>query len=144
MKITIILCTYNRCASLAKALESTAAMTLPGSAEWEVLVVDNNSTDQTREVVEGFHSRYPRHFRYLFEPQQGKSYALNAGVREARGDILAFTDDDVTVEPTWLQNLTAPLKTGECVGTSGRTLPEQSFSPPRWLGGEGRYPLGPL
>ena len=126
MKITIILCTYNRCGSLAKALQSASALRLPDSDEWEVLVVDNNSSDKTREVVEEFRGRYPGRFRYLFEPQQGKSYALNAGVREARGDVLAFTDDDVTFEPMWLQNLTASLRTGEWAGAGGRTLPPRA------------------
>ena len=105
MKITVILCTYNRCQSLVRALDSLAASILSETIEWEVLVVDNNSSDQTKAIVEDFCRQYPGRFRYLFEPQQGKSYALNAGIREARGDILAFVDDDVTVEPMWLQNL---------------------------------------
>jgi glycosyltransferase involved in cell wall biosynthesis len=144
MKITVILCTYNRCQSLAKALESVAASQLPSSIEWEVLVVDNNSTDQTRDMVEDFRRRHPSRFRYLFEPQPGKSYALNTGIREARGDVLAFMDDDVTVEATWLQNLTAPLRNNEWAGAGGRVLPEQTFSPPRWLSIEGRYALAPF
>jgi len=69
MNVTVILCTYNRCATLAKALQSVAAKRLPDSIEWEALVVDNNSTDQTREVVEEFCRHYPGSFRYLFEPQ---------------------------------------------------------------------------
>lgn len=133
MNITVILCTYNRCQSLAAALESLAHSNLPECVDWEVLVVDNNSSDQTRAVVEDFCNRHPRRFRYLFEPQPGKSHALNSGVREARGSVLAFTDDDVNVEPDWLQNLTASLDSGEWAGTSGRTLPEQGFSPPVWL-----------
>lgn len=144
MKITVILCTYNRAGDLANALNSVAASTLPQSTEWEVLVVDNNSTDQTPTVVEGFCLRFPGRFRYLFEPQQGKSHALNAGIQEARGDLLAFMDDDVTVEPTWLQNLTAALSDGEWVGSGGRILPERTFQVPRWLSVEGRYALAPL
>jgi len=141
MKITTILCTYNRCGSLAKALESLAASILPETIEWQVLVVDNNSTDQTRAVVEDFCRRYPGRFRYLFEAHQGKSYALNAGIREACGDILAFVDDDVVVEPGWLQNLTAPLQAGEWAGSGGRILPERTFSPPPWLALEGPLSL---
>src|SRR5215471_9795294 len=98
MRITVILCTYNRCESLSTALESVAVSQLPPSISWEVLIVDNNSSDRTREVVEEFSHRYPGRFRYAFEPRQGKSYALNVGVREAKGDVLAFMDDDVTVE----------------------------------------------
>jgi len=133
MDITVILCTYNRSRSLANTLESLRASFLPDCIEWEVLVVDNNSTDQTREVVEGFCSRYPKRFRYLFEPKAGKSQALNAGVSKAQGEILAFTDDDVTVKPTWLRNLTAPFGVPGWAGIGGRTLPASSFSPPTWL-----------
>jgi glycosyltransferase involved in cell wall biosynthesis len=142
MKTTVVLCTYNHWQSLAKALESIAALRLPEADEWEVLVVDNNSSDQTRQVVEEFCRRYPDRFRYLLEPLQGKSHALNAGVREAHGDVLAFLDDDVTVEPTWLQNLTAPLNDGEWAGAGGRTLLAQAFSPPRWLGLKEPYNFG--
>lgn len=144
MKITLIMCTYQRCHSLAKALQSVAGSTLPSAVEWEVLVVDNNSSDQTREVVEEISRRYPGRFRYLFEPQPGKSHALNAGIRNARGDVLAFMDDDATAESTWLQNLTAPLHHGPCVGVGGRILPEPNFSPPRWLPLQDRYALAPL
>jgi glycosyltransferase involved in cell wall biosynthesis len=144
MMISVVLCTYNRCESLAKALESAAALRLPPSIEWEVLVVDNKSTDGTREVVDGFCQRDPAHFRYLFEPQQGKSFALNSGIREAQGEVLAFMDDDVTVEPTWLNNLVAPLLKGEWAGAGGRIMPEQSFVPPPWLPREERYALAPL
>jgi glucosyl-dolichyl phosphate glucuronosyltransferase len=142
MKITVIMCTYNRCQCLTKALGSVAASTLPDSVKWEVVVVDNNSSDQTREVVEDFCRRYSGRFRYVFEPQQGLCHARNAGIREAQGDILAFTDDDVTVEPTWLQNLTAGVNDGQWAGTGGRTLLAQSFSPPPWLGLEEPYNLG--
>ena len=67
MNVTVIICTYNRCQSLAKALGSVASSVLPDSVEWEVLVVDNNSKDQTPEVVDGFSRRHPGRFRYLFE-----------------------------------------------------------------------------
>ncbi len=144
MKITVILCTYNRCRSLANALESVAAQKFLEPVEWEVLVMDNNSKDQTRAVIDDFCERYPGRFRYRFEPQPGKSYALNAAVREAEGDVLAFMDDDVTVEPTWLQNLTAPLHNKEWAGSGGRIVLVWPDSVPHWLatGGEAaRLPL---
>ena len=133
MKITVILCTYNRCQSLANTLESLARSEMPESVDWEVLVVDNNSGDRTRAVVEGFCARHPHRFRYLFEPQAGKSHALNSGIREARGRLLAFTDDDVIVEPTWLYKLTENLHQGEWAGASGRTIPDRDFLVPSWL-----------
>jgi glucosyl-dolichyl phosphate glucuronosyltransferase len=141
MKITTVLCTYNRCQSLSKALDSLARSILPETTEWEVLVVDNNSSDQTRAVVEDARQRYPGRFRYLFEPRQGKSYALNAGIREARGDVLAFVDDDVIVERTWLQNLTSPLSDGAWAGSGGRILPMRGFVPPPWLALDGPHNL---
>ncbi len=133
MKITVILCTYNRCQSLAKALDSIAAQTFPKPVEWEVLVVDNNSIDQTREVVGEFCRNYPGRFRYLSEPQQGLSYARNAGIRKAQGDILAFTDDDVVVKPDWLWNLTSALYGGKWAGAGGRIIPVWPRPLPSWL-----------
>ena len=144
MNITVILCTYNRCQSLARTLDSVSEQTLPESVAWEVLVVDNNSCDGTREVVEDFCNRYPSRFRYLFVPQQGKSHALNAGIREAHSDVLAFLDDDVTVGPTWLNSLTAPLENDQWVGAGGRVLPVWTGPPPRWLPAKEKYGLGPL
>lgn len=144
MNITVIVCTYNRCQSLSKALDSIAALILPDSIEWEVLIVDNNSKDHTRDVVEGFCHRHPGRFRYLYEPHQGKSHALNAGIQDARGKVLAFTDDDVTVERTWLRDLTAALHDDQWVGAGGRTLPDRMFSPPGWLPLQDKYALGPL
>ncbi|MGC2332008.1 MAG: glycosyltransferase [Candidatus Acidiferrales bacterium] len=142
MKITVILCTYNRCRDLPRALDSILASELPDAVQWEVLVVDNNSSDQTREVVEDFCRRYPNRFRYLAEPRQGLSNARNAAIRGARADVLVFTDDDVTVEPNWLQNLTAPLEDGQWAGTAGRIRLGQGFLPPRWLAVSGAFNLG--
>jgi glycosyltransferase involved in cell wall biosynthesis len=142
MNVTVILCTYNRSESLGKTLSSLARSIVPASIEWEILIMDNNSNDQTRAVAEDFCTRFPGRFRYLFEPQQGKSYALNSGIRQARGDVLAFVDDDVTVEPAWLNNLVAPFGDARCVATGGRTLMAEAFTPPRWLALEGPYNLG--
>jgi glucosyl-dolichyl phosphate glucuronosyltransferase len=142
MNITVILCTCNRAGSLAKALDSVAASELPSSVRWEILVVDNNSKDQTREVVESFAHQHPGRVRYLFEPKQGKSFALNAGIREAYGDIIAFTDDDLTVEPAWLRNLTASLLDDKWAGAGGRILPAQSFAAPEWFALDGPFSMG--
>ncbi len=140
MDITVILCTHNRCQDLARALESVAASELPQSTKWEVLVVDNNSSDQTRALVEEFSRRNPGRFRYVFEPEPGKSHALNTGIREAHGEILTFMDDDVTVESTWLKNLTASLHEGIWVGAGGPIVPQWPVSTPRWLSKEGPHP----
>jgi glucosyl-dolichyl phosphate glucuronosyltransferase len=144
MKVSVILCTYNRCHSLATALESVAISQIPDSVSWEVLVVDNNSKDKTRDVVAEFGRRYPGRFRYLFETQQGKSYALNTGIRQAHGEILAFMDDDVMVDNRWLQTLTAIFKDEKWAGVGGRILAERTFTPPAWLSLENKYALAPL
>ena len=142
--VTVIICTYNRCEMLAKALDSVATAILPTPDEWEVLVVDNNSTDQTYDVVEGFRQRYSGRFRYVLEPRQGVSYARNAGIRESRGDVLAFMDDDVTVDPEWLGNLTAALHRGDWAGAGGRIIPVWKSQPPRWLPIERPHALAPF
>lgn len=151
ISVSVIVCTQNRCQDLACALQSIAACRMPDSAAWEVLVVDNNSADHTREVVEDFCRRYPQRFRYLFESRPGKAYALDAGVANARGEIVAFADDDVTVEPRWLRNLTGELHTGEWAGAAGRILPARAFTPPPWMSWEhcggvlcGNFDLGHL
>jgi len=144
MNISVILCTFNRCRLLPAALESVAASNMPSGIAWEVLVVDNNSTDQTREVVEAFSRHHPGRFRYLFEPHPGKSYALNAGIAAAKGDALAFMDDDVTVVSDWLWNLVAPLREGRFAGTGGRVVPRWETESPSWLPNEGWASTGPL
>jgi glycosyltransferase involved in cell wall biosynthesis len=133
MKLTVIICTYNRAQTISKALESVLASVLSPDVEWEVLVVDNNSKDNTRAAANEFCLRYPGRVRYLFESQQGLSNARNAGIREARGEIIAFTDDDVIVEPDWLQNLTTSLHDGTWAGAGGSIRPPQDFTPPDWL-----------
>ncbi len=138
MNVTVVLCTCNRCSSLATALDSVAAQILPGSVSWEVIVVDNNSTDQTSKVTEGYCRKYPGRFLYVFEPKQGLSRARNAGIRAARGEIIAFLDDDVIADPGWLKNLVTHLHDGKWAGAGGRIVPPRDFTPPDWLtvGGE--------
>jgi len=138
MNVTVVLCTCNRCSSLTSALDSLAAQLLPESIRWEVIVVDNNSTDDTREVAEGYCRKHPERFRYVFEPRQGLSRARNAGIRAARGEVVAFIDDDVIAEPSWLRNITASLLHGKWAGAGGRIVPPQCFTAPEWLtvGGE--------
>lgn len=144
MNISVIVCTYNRCRTLATALESLAAQEMPASVEWEVVVVDNNSRDQTREVVEALCLREPQRFRYVFESKQGLSNARNRGITEARGAVLAFTDDDVTLDSKWLRSLTAPFSDDSWMGAGGRVRPERAFEPPDWLSTSNRYALAPL
>jgi glucosyl-dolichyl phosphate glucuronosyltransferase len=144
MKISVLLCTYNRAESLARALASVAKSQMPDDAVWEVLVVDNNSSDNTRAVVAEFAEHHPQVFRYVFEPKPGKSNALNRGIRETNADVLAFMDDDVQVEPDWLNKLTLAFSDAAYSGSGGRIIPEADFSVPLWLETSEHYALAPL
>lgn len=143
MKITVILATYNRCESLRTTLSCLSKQVLPEETTWEILVVDNHSSDGTRAVVEEFCRRYPDRYRYLFEPRPGKSRALNTAIRESDNEVLAFIDDDVTVDPNWLDRLTAPLQSSEWSGAGGPVLLRWSCPPPDWMPLAPRY-LGAL
>lgn len=142
--ITLVLCTYNRSGSLVLALKSVAASILPEQIAWEILVVDNNSTDETPAAVKDFCGAFPGRCRYILEHRQGLSHARNTGIQNARGDIVAFMDDDVTVDERWLHNLTASLYNGEWSGVGGRVLLKWSSCPPRWLSREGKQALSPF
>lgn len=142
MNVTVIVCTYNRCASLGEALESVAVSQMPADVQWEIVVVDNNSKDKTRAVVEEVSARYPGRFRYVFEQKQGLSNARNSGIQQAHGEIIAFTDDDVTVDPAWLRNLTAPLlQDPQWAGAGGKVRTDNNFSVPAWLALSGPFSL---
>ena len=98
MKFSVIIATYNRADSLRETLASQAK--LQTKEDWELIVVDNNSTDHTRAVVEEAAKSFPVELRYLFEAEQGKFAALNQAVLAARGEINATTDDDEMPQPS--------------------------------------------
>src|SRR5579875_1084824 len=115
MDLSVIIATFNRSAVLKQTLASLESMTVPSSVRWELLVADNNSSDDTRAVVQEFGQHALMEVRYLFVAQQGKSFALNAAIQQARGEIIAFTDDDVTFDPKWLINLKRGLDEWGCM-----------------------------
>jgi glycosyltransferase involved in cell wall biosynthesis len=145
--ISVIVCTYNRAASLRKTLESLGQMFVPPDLTWELIVVDNNSADRTREVVGEFARTSEFRVRYVFEPKQGLCHARNTGVANATGEIIAFTDDDVQVAPEWLGELAHMFKECDCMGVGGRSIPAwNGLSKPDWLISAGPYSLasGPI
>lgn len=107
--ISIVICTYNRADLLADALQTVCQQTLD-QTQYEVIVVDNNSTDNTSAVTQRFQQRYP-HVRYLFAAQPGNSYARNVGWQHAQGQFVAFIDDDCKVPPTWLMKAKTIIET---------------------------------
>lgn len=131
---TILICTYNRARYLADTLDSIAALETPKGVVWDVLVVDNNSNDETRSVVESRISGYPVHLRYLFEGTQGKSNALNTGMRATPARIIVFTDDDVRVPAGWLEATVRPLlERRDIEYTGGPVQPVWGGPRPNWL-----------
>src|SRR4051812_1329367 len=102
MHISVIICTRNRCHKLPASLNSLDAVIVPMGAKLEVVIVDNGSTDATAEICKSFVGNESRNYRYVFEGTKGKSFALNRGMREAKGEIFAFTDDDCIVGRDWI------------------------------------------
>jgi glycosyltransferase involved in cell wall biosynthesis len=132
-QLSVVLSTYNRAELLHDAVRRVLAQRGPITPPFELIVVDNNSTDSTREIVERF-ACVDRRVRYLFEPQQGLSYARNAGIRDARAPLIAFTDDDLRVEPDWVATIVRALREHpEADMVGGRVLPVWPSAPPIWL-----------
>jgi glycosyltransferase involved in cell wall biosynthesis len=141
MNLSVILCSYNRATLLDKALRSLEQVRQPPGLSWELLLVDNNSNDNTKAVVEAAISRRILPCRYLFEPRQGKSNALNTGIAQAKANILAFTDDDVVFDAGWLGALWKPFHDPTCLGIGGQIVPAWTNPRPRWYTETGPYTL---
>ena len=135
MRFSVIIATYNRAEELVKTLESLKK--LESTKPWEVIIVDNNSHDDTRDVVLRTVDSFPVPLHYLLEKEQGRSAALNAGIRAAKGEILAITDDDVRVDPLWLRNAEQALERLQCDYVGGKALPIWSGKIPNWMPNRG-------
>jgi glucosyl-dolichyl phosphate glucuronosyltransferase len=133
MDISVVLATYNRASSLRTTLDTFSQLRIPLDCSWELVVVDNNSADATRLVVESYVHRLSCPVRYVFEPEQGRSAALNAGIMAAGGKIVAFTDDDVLVGRDWLSELKQTFDRYDCSAVAGRVLPLWKQPKPQWL-----------
>jgi glycosyltransferase involved in cell wall biosynthesis len=103
--MSVIICTLNRCELLQRTLELVGAQVLPPGKRFEVIVVDNNSSDATRQVVRQARQQIPAPVTYVLERCPGLSQARNSGLRRARGDIIVFTDDDMIVPESWLMEI---------------------------------------
>lgn len=133
MLISVVVITYNRARSLRDTLDRLRAQEASGF-EYEVVVVDNNSSDGTPDVVSAAQANGERRLRYCFEGRQGQGYARNTGVAAARGDVVAFTDDDVEPEPGWLAALAQAFDGYGADCAYGKVLPRWQAPPPAWLG----------
>ena len=128
--VSVVICTYNRSGLLSKALHTVCPQTL-NCPEYEVIVIDNNSTDETSTVCQSFAEKYPNISIY-FEAQQGLSYARNRGWREAKGEYIAYLDDDSTVPEEWLDTARTIIETVSPDVFSGPYLACYDILKPTW------------
>jgi glycosyltransferase involved in cell wall biosynthesis len=130
--ISIIVCTYNRAPVLRRMLDSFFKQEYLSDVDYEIVIVDNNSRDETKLVVaEYLHNQA---CRYVFEQKQGLSAARNRGVSESKGDIVAFLDDDVIVDKCWLKKLEECYQHTNADVVGGRAYLIMGNEPPDWLG----------
>jgi glycosyltransferase involved in cell wall biosynthesis len=141
LDVSVIVCTRNRARQLAGMLDSACSLAVPADVEWELLIIDNGSHDETPEVVRRYAHRLP--LRCVVEPIAGLSHARNRGVDEARGRYICWTDDDVLLESNWLRAYVAAFRRHpEAAVFGGRILPELEPPAPAWFDrGKHRWPL---
>ncbi|QXE90903.1 glycosyltransferase [Geomonas subterranea] len=132
MKISVVICTYNRSALLRDSVADLLAQDF-ASSEFEILVVDNNSSDDTRAVVESLAAASNVPVRYLFEARQGLSFARNAGILKAVGDVVVFTDDDIAAPANYLQEIDRVFADPAVAAAGGPIRPIWPGPVPEWL-----------
>jgi len=130
--VSVVVSTYNRAERLPAALDALLGQAT--SLRYEVIVVDNNSTDATSAVLDALTRRTAGRLRAVFEPRQGLSHGRNTGILRAKAPVIAFSDDDVRVDETWLANLhRALVDHPEVDYVGGKVLPHWLAPPPPWL-----------
>jgi glycosyltransferase involved in cell wall biosynthesis len=142
IRVTVAVITYNRSRLLRQTLAGVVRQEYPAD-RWELLVIDNNSTDDTRDVVTSFVTANPAPRRIL-ETRQGLDHGRNRAIEEARGDLVVLVDDDILVEPDWLAQLIAPFSSESAhkIGVvGGEVVPVFPDGIPAWLEGS-HQPLG--
>lgn len=130
--VSVIVCTYNRSDLLKDSLKSLFKQTY-NSDHYEIIVVDNNSTDATRNVVESLLAVSSVKTRYIFDSRQGLSFARNTGINHATGEIVVFTDDDVEVDSNWLTQTVAGFSAPDIACVGGPVRPLWLAERPAWL-----------
>lgn len=130
--VSVIVSTYNRADRLGLALDALLAQKT--GISYEIIVVDNNSSDRTAELVAEFDRKSSGRLRYAFEPRQGLSHARNTGIALAQASLIAFSDDDVRVAPDWVRRVKSAFDARPDVDyIGGRVLPHWLQAPPSWL-----------
>jgi len=129
--LSVVIPTRNRAVLLAAALESLQTQRLSPS-EFEVLVVDNGSEDDTKGIVTSFQSRM-KNLRYFFEPAPGLHVGRHRGMKEARGEVIVYADDDIVATPSWLEAIADCFRSPAVAMVGGNNLPRFEGAPPNWL-----------
>ena len=136
MRLDVIIPTYNRQNLLPLTLESLFGAEIPEGSQVRITVVDNNSTDGTRQVVESFQKRFGEEIQYCFERQQGRSHALNKGINSTTGDLVGMIDDDEEVDRNWFRTVFEAFTTREIDFIGGPYVPNWTMTPPEWVPSE--------
>lgn len=134
--VTIAIPTYNRARLLTQTLEGLTRQDYPREL-LEILIIDNNSPDNTREIVTAFASA-PHAPRHILETQQGANFARNRALAEARGEIIVYGDDDILLQPDWLRELMQPFaadEAGKIGAVAGEVEPVFPDGCPDWVRG---------
>jgi len=134
MILSIVICSYNRASYINGALDSLYHQSA-GLDNFEAIIVDNNSTDNTAEVFKQWRSSHANgSFTYLTESKQGASFARNTGANSAKGQWLCFMDDDAIANEVYVENIIKHIKTTpEAIGFGGRIIPKYIPSEPEWM-----------
>jgi glycosyltransferase involved in cell wall biosynthesis len=133
IQISVVVCTFNRAGLLTECLSHLATLDFP-VAQFEILVVDNASTDETAAVIAEYIKRFPNIvIRYVYEATPGLSHARNRGLREAAGEYVAFIDDDGLAAPEWLTEITLTFQTCQADAVGGEVTLLFREKPPYWL-----------
>jgi GT2 family glycosyltransferase len=133
MRLDVILPTYNRHQFLKLTLDSLLAAEVPADLSVSVTVVDNNSTNATRETVETYQQEFCGRLHYVFEKKQGRSHALNAGIMATSGDLVGMVDDDEQVDKFWFRHISEIFSSREVDFIGGPCVPQWGATPPPWL-----------
>jgi len=143
--ISVLICTYNRAGMLRETLAALRELTVPASCDVEIVVVDNNSTDDTAMVLSEAAAESKLPIVHLKETQQGKSFALNRGLAVARGDVIALTDDDVLPAKDWLSGIVQRFRERDVTFVFGKVMPRWGcVPPPELLTVRAQHIWGPL
>jgi len=141
---SIIISTCNRADSISGTLDSLLSQEMKGDCNYELIIVDNNSVDDTKEKILSYKDKFSGRLHYLLESGQGKAFALNTGIKHAKGNIIVFTDDDVILDPQWLSNIWRTFKEYDCDGVGGRILPHYPADTPDWVKDNHSFLSGPI